>query len=100
MFPGTHTRTRVCYPQKPLCCLTDRAGVGSFNYGETSPGEASPSSILSSVLAHSAHQHDTYVGQRRGNAAYSSHSGEQKKKCNGSSLWLDKSLATFKEQQF
>lgn len=56
--------------------------------------------VSSGVFADSAHQHDTDVGQRRGNAAYSSHSGEQKEKCNGSGLWLDNSLATFKEQSF
>lgn len=75
----THTLRHVYHPRRPLCCRADGAGVVSFNDGEASPGEASLSNILSGVCADSAHQHDTDVGQRRGNAAHSSHSGEQKK---------------------
>lgn len=73
-----HTQTH--HPQRPVRCLADGAGVVSFNDGKASPGEACLSSILSGVFAGSAHQYDTNVGQRRGNAAHSSHSGEQKKK--------------------
>lgn len=71
-----HTSAHTCTIPKDLCVA---GGAVSFNDGEDSPGEASLSSILSGVLADSAHQHDTDVGQRRGNVAYSSHSGEQKK---------------------
>ncbi len=75
-----HTQTRdTCAVPIDLCTAADGAGVVSFNDGEASPGEAGLSSILSGVFAHSAHERDTDVGQRRGNAAYSSHSGEQKK---------------------
>lgn len=89
----THTHTRICtIPQRPLCCLDVGAAIVIFNDGEAGPGEASVSTILSGVFTDSAHQYDTDVGQRRGNAAHSSHSVEQEK----SGLWLDKSASTFK----
>lgn len=58
-------------------CAADGAYVVSFNDGGPSPGEARRRSILCSVYAQSAHQRDTNVGQRKGNAADSSHSREQ-----------------------
>ena len=97
----THTHTHVYHPQRPLCCRADGAGVVSFNDGEASPGEASLSNILSGACADSAHQHDTDVGQGTGKRGTfkSQRWAEKTLKCSSSSLWLDESLATFKEQQ-
>lgn len=90
-------------------CAADGAYVVSFNDGGPSPGEARRRSILCSVYAQSAHQRDTNVGQRKGNAADSSHSREQgerrrkkkKKETHRSGyLGLNTNLAELKQRWF
>lgn len=93
-FSGLTPAHLVPLHKDPSAAPADGAGVVIFNDGgEASPGEASPRCILSSspvvgflftpppfffFPADSAQQHDTGVGQKRGNAAHSSHSGEQR----------------------
>lgn len=89
VYKHTHTYP----PQRPLCYLgAQGAAVVSFNDGEAGPGEASLSSILCGVSAHSAHHHDTDVGQRKAKR-HLQVTDVSKKKCIGS-LWLDNSVAT------
>lgn len=90
--------TQICTIQgRSLCCLADGAGMASLNDGEVWVKVAWAMSSLGFFVA-SASQQDTNVGQRSGNVAYSRHTRKREKKCCGSSLWVDKSLFTFKER--
>lgn len=93
LFMSTkHTSQTHKRPPRPLPRLADEDYIVSSNDGEAGPGEARLSSIRFGASAHSARQQDTDIGQRRGNVAYLSHSGEQKKGNRGC-RWLDKSLS-------